>query len=122
MRLFKSIIFCILAWVTCGNINAQYSGLDLLDGKKKKVVHFDYINGFTIVKVVYGGIFYMDFLLDTGASHNILFKKTANDILGISYTDTIIIDDCISLTKCADYARGYEYDTPRYYRFGERLP
>ena len=91
MRLFKSIIFCILAWVTCGNINAQYSGLDLLDGKKKKVVHFDYINGFTIVKVVYGGIFYMDFLLDTGASHNILFKKTANDILGISYTDTIII-------------------------------
>ena len=71
--------------------SAQYSGLDLLDGKDKKEIKFEYINGFTIVKVIYGGILYMDFLLDTGASHNILFKKNANDLLGITYSDTIII-------------------------------
>ncbi|MFT4536494.1 MAG: putative aspartyl protease [Saprospiraceae bacterium] len=87
----RTIIFCILSWAIHGSLSAQYSGLDLLGGKDKTEVKFEYINGFTIVKVIYGGILYMDFLLDTGASHNILFKKNANDLLGISYSDTIII-------------------------------
>jgi hypothetical protein len=71
--------------------SAQYSGIDLLGKDDEKKVKFEYINGFTIVKVIYGGLLYMNFLLDTGASHNILFKKGANDLLGITYTDTIII-------------------------------
>ena len=91
MSSFRTIIFCILTWALYGSMSAQYSGLDLLGGKNKRVIKFEYVNGFTIVKVIYGGILYMDFLLDTGASHNILFKKNANDILGFTYTDTIII-------------------------------
>jgi hypothetical protein len=91
MTSIRTIIFCILAWAFHGSISAQFSGLDLLEGKDKKEIKFEYVNGFTIVKVIYGGILYMDFLLDTGASHNILFKKNANDLLGISYSDTIII-------------------------------
>ena len=91
MTSIRTIVFCILAWAIHGSLSAQYSGLDLLGGKDKKEVKFEYVNGFTIVKVIYGGILYMDFLLDTGASHNILFKKNANDLLGISYSDTIII-------------------------------
>ena len=91
MNYIKTIIFCLITWGTYTPVSAQYSGLDLLDGEDKKVIKFEYINGFTIVKVIYGGILYMDFLLDTGASHNILFKKNANDLLGISYSDTIII-------------------------------
>ncbi len=91
MSYIKTIICCFLAWATYAPVSAQYSGLDLLDGEDKKEIKFEYVNGFTIVKVIYGGILYMDFLLDTGASHNILFKKNANDLLGISYSDTIII-------------------------------
>jgi hypothetical protein len=79
-------------WTIHGSISAQYSGLDLLGGKDKKEIKFEYVNGFTIIKVIYGSILYMDFLLDTGASHNILFKKNANDLLGIGYSDTIIIN------------------------------
>jgi len=70
---------------------AQYSGLDLLGGEDSKTVSFEYINGFILTKVVYGGLLTMNFIVDTGASHNILFKKNANDILGIRYTDTIDI-------------------------------
>jgi len=71
--------------------NAQYNGLDLLDGKQKKEVQFEYINGFIMVKLIYGELLYMNFLLDTGASHNILFKKNANDLLGYTYSDTIYV-------------------------------
>jgi len=91
MNYIKTIICCLFALAICSSASAQYSGLDLLDGDDKKEIKFEYVNGFTIVKVIYGGILYMDFLLDTGASHNILFKKNANDLLGITYTDTIII-------------------------------
>lgn len=87
---YRHIIILLLCCIS-GISSAQYSGLDLLAGEEKKVVNFEYVNGFVIVKVIYGGILYMDFLLDTGASHNILFKKRANDLLGISYTDTILI-------------------------------
>ena len=91
MNFNKIHILCLLLFAQLSTTTAQYNGVDLLGGQDKKEVRFEYINGFTIVKVIYGGILYMDFLLDTGASHNILFKKTANDLLGISYTDTIII-------------------------------
>lgn len=91
MKYKKSIIYFLFTWLICGSIEAQYSSLDLLDGEDKKEIKFEYVSGFTIVKVIYGGILYMDFLLDTGASHNILFKKNANDLLGIGYSDTIII-------------------------------
>jgi len=86
-KVFYISMFTLLSFT----ISAQYSGLDLLGGKKKIEVKFDFSNGFSIVEVLYGGILKMDFLLDTGASHNILFNKIANDILGYTYTDTIII-------------------------------
>ena len=70
---------------------SQYSGLDLLNHKKKIDIPFKYVNGFIIIKVVYGNFFELNFLFDTGASHNILFKKNVNDILGFEYTDTIMI-------------------------------
>lgn len=91
MTYIQKFLFSILFCITSVAITAQYSGLDLLGDEDKIELNFEYFNGFAIVKVVYGGIFNLDFLLDTGASHNILFKKRANDLLGITYTDTIMI-------------------------------
>ena len=91
MNLLRTFITCLLLLSQLSMTSAQYSGIDLLGKDDEKKVKFEYINGFTIVKVIYGGLLYMNFLLDTGASHNILFKKGANDLLGITYTDTIII-------------------------------
>ena len=72
-------------------LKAQYSGIDLLDNKIRKEIPFKYVNGFIIIKLYYCNFFELNFLFDTGASHNILFKKNVNDILGIEYTDTILI-------------------------------
>lgn len=88
----KKTIFLLILIVSLQTITrGQYSGLDLLGGEDSKTVSFEYVNGFILTKVIYGGILNLNFIVDTGASHNILFKKNANDILGISYTDTIII-------------------------------
>lgn len=85
--------------LSLSSMDAQYSGLDLLGNKDKKVVPFKYVNGFIVVKIVYAHIFELNFLFDTGASHNILFKKQVNDILGIEYSDTILIGGADIETK-----------------------
>ena len=84
-----TLVFLMTAFVVPGE--AQYSGLDLLDNKLKKEIPFKYVNGFIIVQLYYGHLFELNFLFDTGASHNILFKKNVNDILGVEYSDTILI-------------------------------
>lgn len=88
LRISAIILFYLLSY---GYTQAQYSGLDLLDNDKKKEIPFKYVNGFIIIKVFYANFFELHFLFDTGASHNILFKKNVNDVLGIRYTDTILI-------------------------------
>ncbi len=77
--------------LSSNSVKAQYSGLDLLGNEIRKEIPFKYVNGFIIIKVYYSNFFQLNFLFDTGASHNILFKKNVNDILGIEYTDTILI-------------------------------
>jgi len=84
-------IIILILMVSFNFMKAQYSGLDLLNHEPKKEIPFKYVNGFIIIKVFYSNFFELNFLFDTGASHNILFKKNVNDILGIGYTDTILI-------------------------------
>jgi len=90
LKIHSKIIICLLILITQIG-NSQFSGIDLLDGKKKKEISFDYINGYILLDVIYGGILHLNFILDTGASHNILLNKRTNDLLGIAYTDTINI-------------------------------
>ena len=92
-------LIVLLIFFSCSFLIAQYSGLDLLDNKIKKEIPFKYVNGFIIVKVYYAQFFQLNFLFDTGASHNILFKKNVNDLLGIEYTDTIQISGADIHTK-----------------------
>lgn len=88
LRINAVFLFLLLSLCTS---KAQFSGMDLLDNELKKEIPFKYVNGFIIVQLYYSHLFELNFLFDTGASHNILFKKNVNDILGIEYTDTIII-------------------------------
>ena len=87
-RLFL-LLFIIFSTISYSE--GQHNGIDLLGAKSKVEIPFNYINGFIIVEVMYGGILSMNFIVDTGASHNILFKKRANDLLGYAYSDTILI-------------------------------
>lgn len=93
-RLLKTFLrtsVIVLFMISFNPMEAQYSGLDLLNHESKKEIPFKYVNGFIIIKVYYANFFELNFLFDTGASHNILFKKNVNDILGIEYSDTITI-------------------------------
>lgn len=87
----RTYIVAITLFLAAISVQAQYSGLDLLNNKTKKEIPFKYVNGFVIIKVYYHNFFELNFLFDTGASHNILFKKNVNDLLGVQYTDTILI-------------------------------
>jgi len=87
-RIYVSLL---LLGLTFSPMQGQYSGLDLLDNKTKREISYQYINGFIVVKLYYANVFQLNFLFDTGASHNILFKKHLNDIIGIEYTDTILV-------------------------------
>ena len=88
LRIKFIVLILLMAW---NSGTTQYSGLDMLDGELRKEIPFKYVNGFIVVKVYYANFFQLNFLFDTGASHNILFKKNVNDLLGIEYTDTIYI-------------------------------
>ena len=91
IKTFLKISTVVLLLLTFNSMKAQFSGLDLLNNETKKEIPFKYVNGFIIIKVFYSNFFELNFLFDTGASHNILFKKSVNDLLGIEYTDTITI-------------------------------
>ena len=65
--------------------NAQVLGLELLDGKPKVDINFEYTQGFILVDVVFNHALPLKFILDTGAEHVILFDKTITDIFGFKY-------------------------------------
>ncbi len=88
LRLFTAITILLGIQI---NAYSQFNGIDILGDEVKREIPFEFIGGFIVVEVLYGDILQMNFILDTGASHNILFKKTANDLLGYKYTDTIKI-------------------------------
>lgn len=97
--LFRYCTVFLMLWIVTTSVHGQYSGIDLLGNKAKKDIPFEYVNGFIIVKVIYAHLFELNFLFDTGASHNILFKKEINDILKYEYTDTITIGGADLETK-----------------------
>jgi len=90
MKQLHILIVFILLLLT-GNSNAQYQGSEMLEGLKKKSFNFDMVNGFIVISANYANLLPLRFIVDTGASHNILFSKNVNDILGIGYSDTITI-------------------------------
>lgn len=77
-------VICILCLIT-GGLNAQYFSTDLLEGKEKVTIPFEYKQGFIIVDVRFHRAFPLKFVFDTGAEHTLLLKKVYTDILDIPY-------------------------------------
>jgi len=63
-------------------------GDELLDGKDKIKIRFDYKQNFILVDVNFQFL-PLTFILDTGAEHIILFKKEYSDIIGLKYEKRI---------------------------------
>jgi hypothetical protein len=73
------VLYCI------SNLNAQYFSTDLLAGKEKVSIPFEYKQGFIIVDVRFHRAFPLKFVFDTGAEHTLLLKKVYPDILNLPY-------------------------------------
>lgn len=81
-------VFFLLVFA-CNVVLGQRVSLDLLGSHKYKEVPFEYYQGFILVELKYEGILPMHFIYDTGAEHNVLFKKEIADILGTKYSERI---------------------------------
>ena len=89
---FRYIVHIIFFFLCSSQISvAQLDVISMLNGKNKKEFDFHFINGFIVVDITLNKLYPLSFILDTGASNNILFKKEISDVLGISYSDTIKI-------------------------------
>lgn len=86
--IFRIWFFFLIVLIGCmspASIQAQYFSTDLLDGKEKISIPFEYKQGFIIVNVRFHRAFPLKFVFDTGAEHTLLLKKVYSDILDLPY-------------------------------------
>lgn len=83
------------------SISGQMIGLDLLKGKTEIEVPFSLKQGFIVVNIRLDNKLPLDFILDTGAEHSVLFHRAYTDLLGMPYSKRIQI-------------RGSDLDVPQY--------
>lgn len=99
------ILLLLGAWVGVSYTQAHI-GRDILNGHKAVHLPFEYENGMILIKARFNNLFDLSFILDTGATNNIIFHKVYADISGLKYTDTInIMGADLLLTKKAFVSR-----------------
>ncbi|NNF21099.1 MAG: PDZ domain-containing protein [Saprospiraceae bacterium] len=81
--------FIILQIMIIHPLKGQVLGTELLNGRDKVIVDFNYAYGFILIKVKLKNILPLNFIFDTGAEHVILFKKDIADILRFNYEKRI---------------------------------
>jgi len=85
-----TLLFLLTAfYVYTPTINAQILGLELLEGKPRVDIKFNYEQGFILLDVRFNNSLPLTFILDTGAEHIIIFNKTITDIFGFEYEKKI---------------------------------
>lgn len=82
------ICLCTSTWIS-GQLLVP--GLDLLDGKKKLEIPFEYSGGYILIEVEIQGALLLKFIYDTGAEHTIFFEKHITDLLGFKYDTSVQI-------------------------------
>ena len=85
----QKIVFICL--VCCSFSSGQSPFYDILGGKNKVTIPFEYRQNFIIVDVLLNNQIPLKFIFDTGAGHTILFEKLYIDLLNIDCTDSIQI-------------------------------
>src|SRR5688500_6958034 len=91
-KLLWIFIWCMLGMLT--GVHGQsvvFNQLDLLQGKKKVIIPFKYVNNFIILDVKIFGSIPVQLIFDTGAEHVIIFKRQYTDLLQVAYDKRIPI-------------------------------
>ncbi len=81
----KKVIGLLWIWILFPALLPAQNAFDILGGKSRVVINFEYANNFILLHVRLFGILPLSFIYDTGAEHTILFKKEFADIFGTKY-------------------------------------
>ena len=84
MNWTKSLALTLLL-VISSSASTWSQQFDILDGKEKVELPFQYVHNFLLVEVRLFGLLPMNFIFDTGAEHSILFKRSYADIFNVEY-------------------------------------
>ena len=71
--------------------NTQYNGIDILQGKRKVEIPFNYVQGFIVIDIQYQFIIPLSLIFDTGAQNTIIFDKSTLDLINTEYSKEIDI-------------------------------
>ena len=88
-HLISLVLFSCLVFNS--TLKAQMLGLDLLGGKSRIEIPFEYKQDYIVIKLMFNNILPLNFMLDTGAEHTMLFHKPFADILGLKYDQEVSI-------------------------------
>jgi len=88
---WKLLFTCYFLMLLSLGARAQLFPEQLLEGKKKTIIPFEYHQHFIVIPVLFQGILPLKFIFDTGAEYSLLFKREYTDVLGFSYDKKIPI-------------------------------
>ncbi len=91
IRFFTAAWLIVMSITLYAQTSGGYQPIDLLQGRKKVSIPFQYINNFIILEVRMYGMFPVHLIFDTGAEHVILFKREYTDLLHVEYDKRIPI-------------------------------
>ena len=103
MRYYLSVLLIVCFGISCFG---QFPGKDLLNGRKKLELPFEYVHGFIVLEVQFNGFLPLKFIFDTGAENTLVLKKEITDLLNINYSKKIsLIGSDLNSTIFAYIAR-----------------
>jgi predicted aspartyl protease len=108
-----NLIFFLFFSFILFSLKAQIPGFYMQNDAKKIDIPFELQDNFIIVKIIFQGVFPLNFIIDTGAEHTILTKKEITNLLNIPYERerTIVGTDMKTVIK-AYIARKMRFDLP----------
>jgi predicted aspartyl protease len=108
-----NLIFFLFFSFILFSLKAQIPGFYMQNNAKKIDIPFELQDNFIVVKIIFQGVFPLNFIIDTGAEHTILTKKEITNLLKIPYDRerTIIGTDMKTVVK-AYIARKMRFDFP----------
>lgn len=90
-QLNRIIISILFFCCTIGAKSQKHLAIDLLEKNGKSEIPFKYKNGFIIVEIWLQNYVPLNFIVDTGAEHTIIFKKDITNMLNVQYERRISV-------------------------------
>ncbi len=86
-----TLTLLILLWGCSSVLMGQFNCIEILGGKEKISIPFEYKEGFIIVKIGLNNALPLNFIFDTGAENTVLLEKIYAKLMGLGLNEKINI-------------------------------